>query len=109
MRIITDFYLTNITQEDVFILKTYFVPYHGKAWFPSTLSVEGNAFVKNHVVAGGTPGKHKIPPGFTYEGYVDWWIQPPIKREGQTLTGRGCFVDQFDNEHWIAVIKWKYR
>ena len=109
MQIIADFYLTNITQEDLFVLKTYFVPYHGNGWFPSTLPVEGNAFVKNHVVAGGAPGMHKIPPGFTYEGYADWWIQPPIRREGQTLTGMGCFVDQFDNEHRTAVIKWKYR
>jgi len=109
MQIIADFYLTNITQEEVFVLKTYFVPYHGIGWFPSSLPVEGNAFVKNHVVTDEAPGKHTIPPGFTYEGHADWWIQPPIKREGQTLTGRGCFVDQFDNEHWTAVIKWKCR
>jgi hypothetical protein len=109
MQIIADFYLTNITQEDLFVLKTYFVPYHGKGWIPSSLPVEGNVFVMNHVVAGGAPGTHKIPPGFTYEGHADWWIQPPIKNEGQTLTGRGCFVDQYDNEHWTAVITWKYR
>ncbi len=109
MQIVADFYLTNITQKDVFVLKTYFVPYHGNGWFPSTLPVEGHAFVKNHVVAGGAPGKHKIPPGFTYEGHADWWIQPPIKSEGQTLTGRSCFVDQFGNEHWTAAVKWKCR
>jgi hypothetical protein len=109
MQIIADYYLTNITQEDLFVLKTYFVPYECKGWFPSTLPVEGNVFVKNHVVAGGAPGKHKIPPGFTFEGHADWWIQPPIKSEGQTLIGRSCFVDQFENEHWTAVIKWKYR
>jgi hypothetical protein len=109
MQIIADFYFTNITQKDVFIQKTLFIPYPGKGWFPSTLPVEGNALVKNHVVAGEAPGKHKIPPGFTYEGHADWWIQPPIKREGQTLRGRGCFVDQFNNEHWTAVLNWKYR
>ena len=109
MQIIADFYLTNITQEAVFIQKAFFVPYHGKGWFPSTLPVEGHVLVKNHVLAGDTPGTHKIPPGFTYEGHADWWIQPPIKREGQTLRGRGCFVDQFDNEHWTAVLNWKYR
>jgi hypothetical protein len=111
MQIIADFYLTNITHEDVFVLKTCFIPYHGTGWFPSSLPVEGNAFVKkNHVVAGGAPGKHlKIPPGFTCEGHADWWIQPPIRSEGQTLTGRSCFVDQFDNEHWTAAVKWKCR
>jgi hypothetical protein len=109
MQIIADFYLTNITHEDVFLLKTYFVPYHGNGWFPSSLSVEGNAFVKNHVVTGGAPGKHKIPPGFTCEGHADWWIQPPIRSDGETLTGRSCFVDQFDNEHWTAAVKWKCR
>jgi hypothetical protein len=109
MQISADVYLTNITQEDVFVFKTYFVPYTRNGWFPSSLPVEGNAFVKNRVVAGRAPAKHIIPPGFTYEGHADWWIQPPINREGQTLTGRGCFVDQYDNEHWTAVSKWKHR
>jgi hypothetical protein len=109
MQILADFYLTNNTHEDVFVLKTYFVPYHGTGWFPSAPLVEGNVWVKNHVVAGGTPGRHKIPPGFTYEGHANWWIQPPLKREGETLTGRGCLVDQFDNEHWTPVLNWKYR
>ena len=109
MRITADVYLTNITQEDLFVLKTYFVPYACNGWFPSAPPVEGNALVKNHVMDEGPPGTHKIPPGFTYEGHADWWIHPPIKREGQTLTGRCCFVDQFDNEHWTAVITWKCR
>jgi len=110
MQIIADFYLTNITHEDVFVLKTYFVPYHGNGWFPSSQPVEGNAFVKNHVVAGGSPGKHhKIPLGFTCEGHADWWIQPPIRSEGRTLMGRSCLIDQFDNEHWTAAVKWKCR
>jgi len=108
MQILADFYLTNITHEDVFVLKTYFVPYNGTGWFPSSLPVDGNILVKNRIVTGGTPGRHKIPPGFTYEAHADWWVQPPIKREGQTLRGRGCFVDQFDNEYWTAVLNWKY-
>ncbi len=58
----TDFYLTNITQEEVFGLKTFFVPYHDKGWFPSSLPVEGNVVVKSHVVAVGTPSRYKIPP-----------------------------------------------
>ncbi|MEP6957228.1 MAG: hypothetical protein ABI980_00735 [Nitrospirota bacterium] len=109
MQIIADCYLRNITQEDVFILKTYFVQYNFNGWFPSTLPVEGNAVVKSHVVSEGGSSTHKIPVGFTYEGHANWWIYPPTKREGQTLTGRCCFVDQFDNEHWTAVLKWKYQ
>ena len=67
MQIIADFYLTNITQEDVFILKTYFVPYHGNGWFPSTLPVEGNAFVKSHVVSEGASNTQD-PCGFYLRG-----------------------------------------
>ena len=44
MQIIADFYLTNITHEDVFVLKTFFVPYHGKGWFPSSLACRGECF-----------------------------------------------------------------
>lgn len=41
MQIIADFYLTNITHEDVFVLKTYFVPYLGTGGFrPACLSRE---------------------------------------------------------------------
>jgi hypothetical protein len=109
MEIHADFYLTNITQEDLFVLKTFFIPYHGTGWFPSSPPVEGNVVVKSHIVAGGTPRRYKIPPGFTYEGHADWWIQPSMKREGESFRGRGCFIDQFDNEHWTPVLTWEYR
>lgn len=110
MQIFADFYLTNIAHEDVFVLKTYFVPYHREGWFPSSLPVEGNVFVMNHVVGAGVPGTHhKIPLGFTCEGHAEWWIQPPFRSEGQTLTGKSCLIDQFDNEHWTAAVKWKCR
>ena len=107
MQIMAEFYLTNITQEDVFVLKTYFVPYHG--WFPSILRAQGNVLLKDQVVGGENPYKHKIPPGVTYEGHAVWGIQPPIKSEGQPLAGRACFVDHFGNEHRTAVIEWKFR
>ena len=106
MQIVADFYLTNTTQEDLFILKTYFVRYTCNGWVPSSLPVEGHAFVKNQMVEGEGSEKYKIPPGSTYEGHAAWWIHPPIMNEGETLTGRGCFVDQFDNEYWTPVIKW---
>ncbi len=108
MQIVADFHLTNTTQEDLFILKTYFVPYTCNGWVPSSLPAEGYAFVKNHKVEGATEN-YKIPPGSTYQGHAAWWIQPPMKTSGETLTGRGCFVDQFDNEYWTPLIKWKYR
>ena len=106
MQIMAEFYLTNITQEDVFVLKTYFVPYKG--WFPSIHRAQGNVLLKDHVVGGENPYKHKIPPGVTYEGPATWWMQPPIKSEGQPLAGRACFVDHF-GKHRTAVIEWKFR
>jgi hypothetical protein len=109
MQIVADFYLTNTTQEDLFILKTYFVPYTCNGWVPSGLPAEGHAFVKNHKVEGGGTENYKIPSGSTYQGHAAWWMHPPIMSEGETLTGRGCFVDQFDNEYWTPLIKWKYR
>ena len=109
MQIMAEFYLTNITQDDVFVLHTYFVPYPYNRWFPFPLRAEGNILLKDHVVGGENPYKHKIPPGVTYEGHAIWWIQPPIKSEGQSLAGRASFVDLFGNEHRTAVIEWKFR
>ena len=109
MQIVADFYLTNTTQEDLFILKTYFVRYTCNGWVPASLPAEGHAFVKKHLVDGDASGKYKIPPGSTYQGHAAWWIQPAMKNEGETLTGRGCFIDQFDNEYWTPVIKWTYQ
>ena len=109
MQIVADFYLTNTTQEDLFILKTYFVRYTCNGWVPASLPTEGHAFVKNDMVEEGRSEKYKIPPGSTYQGHAAWWMHPPIIPEGETLTGRGCFVDQFDNEYWTPVIKWTYQ
>ena len=108
MQIVADFYLTNTTQEDLFILKTFFVRYTCNGWVPSSLPIEGRAFVKNHMVEGEGSEKYKIPPHSTYQGHAVWWINPAIMSEGETLAGRGCFVDQFDTEYWTPVIRWTY-
>jgi hypothetical protein len=109
IQIVADFYLTNTTQEDLFILRTYFVRYTWNGWVPSSLPAEGHAFVKNHMVDGEGSEQYKIPSGSTYQGHAAWWIDPAIMSEGETLAGRGCYVDQFDKEYWTPVIKWTYQ
>ena len=110
MQIVAGFYLTNISQEHaVSVAKSFLVAYGRKWWIPFSLRVEGNVVVKNHVAPGGAFGKHSIPPGFTFEGISDWWIQPPIKNIGKRLIARACVVDQFGHEHWSDVLTWRYR
>ncbi len=109
MQIAADFYVTNTTHADLFILKTYFVRYTCNGWLPSSRPIEGHAFVKNHLVDGEGTERYKIPSGSTYVGHAAWWIDPAFMREGDTLAGRGCFVDQFDKEHWTPVITWTYQ
>jgi hypothetical protein len=109
MNILADFYLTNMTREhQVFVTRTFFAFYHHK-WWPFPRRVEGKVIVTNHFVAKGQSVTSGIPPGVTYEAQADWWIQPPVQNEGRNLTGKVCFVDQFENEHWTAVATWKYR
>lgn len=110
MQILADFYLTNTTREhEIFITQAFFVFYPNPWWFPFSRRVEGQVLVKNRFAAKGIAGKYGIPPCATFEGFAEWWVQPPVKNEGQNLTGRVCFVDQFENEHWTAVSKWKCR
>jgi hypothetical protein len=61
IQIVADFYLTNTTQEGLFILRTYFVRYTWNGWVPSSLPAEGHAFVKNHMVDGEGSEQYKIP------------------------------------------------
>lgn len=47
----------------------------------------------------GRGGKDFIPPGATAEVCADFWITPPIKKEGEDLILRVTLFDQYGNQH----------
>lgn len=49
-------------------------------------------------------GDYPIPPYFKTKAAVDFWIQPPICKEGEQLIVDLIFVDQFTNRHRINKI-----
>ena len=100
MQIVGDFYFTNISSEPVPVLKTFLTVYYTKWGFiPFSKQVEGNVF----------GSKTSLLPHCTMECRADWWITPPVKKEGEKLRGRACFIDNLGNEHWTQVLMWRYQ
>jgi hypothetical protein len=107
MQIVGDFYLTNISPEEILVPKTFMTAYYCR-WglIPVHKKVEGHVFVR--LSQGETFGGYHIPPRSTTDCRADWWVQPPIKTKGKKLRGRVCFIDQFGNEHWTPLLTWHY-
>jgi hypothetical protein len=107
MQIVGDFYFTNITSEPILVTKTFILAYTWKCGFiPFPKRVEGHVFVQH--AERDVSGPYHILPRHTSKGMANWWIQPPIKKEGQTLRARTCFIDHFGNEHWLPALTWRY-
>lgn len=49
-------------------------------------------------------GRYPILPGATTEVSVDFWIQPPVCKEGQDFRTTLILIDQFGNEHKMKRI-----
>ena len=82
MHVHSEWYATNVTDENVWILRAYLVK-------PRT---ESDMF-----------GKFPILPGCPSEVSVDFWIQPPIRKEGESFKGQIVFIDQFNNKHKVKA------
>ena len=82
---------TNLTDEEIRILRAYLVKPRTKAMV-LTQAPERDMF-----------GRFPILPRDTVEVSVMLWIQPPIRKEGESFKGKIVFIDQFDNKHRVQV------
>ncbi len=53
-------------------------------------------------------GSYIIPKGVITELNVDFWISPPVKKEGEMFKADIAIIDQFGNEHWIKGVEFRY-
>jgi hypothetical protein len=53
-------------------------------------------------------GSHDIPSNVTTDLTADFWIFPPVKKEGQTFIVDVSIMDQYGNEHWTRGIPLAY-
>ncbi len=53
-------------------------------------------------------GGYMIPDGTTSDLSIDFWVVPPVKKEGESFKSDLAVVDQFGNEHWIKGVTFEY-
>ena len=91
MQVRSKWHATNVTDENVWILRAYLVKSRTEAMV-LTQDSEGDMF-----------DKFPILPRGTSEVIVHLWIQPPIRKEGENFKGKIVFIDQFNNKHKVKV------
>lgn len=95
MQVVCDWYITNICDVDVLICGVSLRK-------PKTI---GNIYLRHQHQD--IYGSYSIPPGCTTEARADFWIQPPIRKEGEPLVVDIDFVDQFGNSHRVRKVKFR--
>jgi hypothetical protein len=96
MQIVAKFTATNITKLNI-------LPTQAKMKRPK---IFGHVMTRKHDE--GVHGGYMIPAGTTTDIAVDFWIMPPVSKEGETFKANISIVDQFGNEHWVKGIEFTY-
>lgn len=97
MYVVCDWHITNISQGDVLICEVNI----------KRPRITGHIMVRHP--GRDIYGQYHIPPGTTTAGTVDFWIQPPKKKEDEPFVGSLEFIDQFGNIHLARRVKFNPR
>ena len=102
MQIVTRWHVTNITPRPVKVLRA-------KAKVKGTSAeIEGVATVR-HPDVNEHSSEYHIHPGATSPATADFWINPPVRKEGEELELRVTLIDQFGNPHFSEYLTLHYR
>ena len=93
MQTVSHWTATNIIDVPVHIARAYLVRPKTEALMVVVRQQRGNMY-----------GHYAIEPHSTTEVAADFWIVPPVKKEGQDFTGTVVFIDQFGNEHKVKRV-----
>jgi len=93
MQVVSDWFITNISNQDVLICGV-------KITKPR---INGSILVRHPYQ--NIYGSYRIPPNFTTDARIDFWIQPPIRREGEELAAKFELKDQLGNVHRTQKVK----
>ena len=97
MQIVGDLNVTNISKYDVVVMGA-------KLQKPKAV---GHAIVRAHD-SNMYSHKHSIPSGGISDLRFDFFVQPPIKEEGESFKADVAIIDQFGNEHWLNGLEFLY-
>jgi hypothetical protein len=93
MHIVSDWFITNVSSQDVLICAV-------KVRKPKA---SGDILVRNPYQ--NIYGTYRIPPNYTTDASIDFWIQPPIRQEGEELVAKFKIIDQLGNVHRTQKVK----
>lgn len=93
MHVVSDWFITNISGQDVLICGV-------KVRKPK---VGGNILVRHP--RQNIYGTYGIPPMFTTDARISFWVQPPIRKEGEELVAKFELIDQLGNVHRTKKVK----
>lgn len=96
MQIVGHFTVTNLTRYNILLAAV-------RMRKPNTM---GHIMIKKHDQD--IYGNYLIPDGAITEMSFDFWIVPPVKKEGEIFSADIAVVDQFGNEHWIKKAQFRY-
>ena len=98
MQIVGDLNVTNISKYGVFVMGA-------KLRKPKAI---GHALVRAHD-SNMYSTKHVIPQGGVSDLRFDFFVQPPVRQEGQLFKADIAIIDQFGNEHWLKGLEFPYQ
>jgi hypothetical protein len=96
MQIVGDFLVTNVTKLDVMVPAA-------KLRKPTTVG-----FATVRASDSNLHGQYPISPGDTSDLRFLIWVEPPVRKKGETFRADVALIDQFGNEHWMKKLEFKY-
>ncbi len=97
MQIVGDLNVTNISKYGVFVMGA-------KLRKPKAI---GHALVRAHD-SNMYSTKHIIPQGGVSDLRFDFFVQPPVREQGQSFKADVAIIDQFGNEHWLKGLEFPH-
>jgi len=59
--------------------------------------------VRGHIMISQSDPSDVVPVRSVCNAMFDIWVQPPVKKEGETFKAQVAILDQFGNEHWEKI------
>ena len=95
MQVVGDFYITNVSGGNLTLLKAYI----------DRPRSEGSVMTRHH--ASEMYGQYHIRPGGPIPIRVDFFIEPPVCKQGQFFKATVTLVDHYGHEHQIKNIMFR--
>lgn len=95
MQIVSYWYVTNRTDQPVYILNAYIKK-------PRT---QGHVMLKD--VHSAYHGNYPAPPHTTTDLHTDFWVHPPFRAEGKDFKVDIVFVDQYGQKRTVKNVEFK--